>query len=171
MITKSVSRSVRIRLVVLLFAVLLNNIIWAVALPYNGGPDELDHYNLVKFIHDHRSLPLLGKDLPCYLMDFEFKEPVPENLSLLKFRIDHSFAIGHKFEIRNPYDRMPPLPYILSAVGMGMLPDDHAQESLLGARLLMILCGLGLSFLTWLASFYIWPDNDERALVLSLIHI
>ena len=163
------NRGAGTKLAVLLLAILLNNVIWAIALPYNAGPDELDHFGLARFIHDNQRIPILDKDLSFYLMDSDLKQPVPKFHDPATGRTLTYYDLTHGFELRGVYSIMPPLPYILSAMGMGIIPADHPKGPLLGARLLMILSGVGLALMTWLASCYIWPGRDELALTAAAV--
>jgi hypothetical protein len=52
-------------LTIVAFAV-LNALLWAVAIPYDRAPDEVDHFKEVVVIAEKGRLPILGTDLKVY---------------------------------------------------------------------------------------------------------
>lgn len=104
----------------LLLVVLLNNLLWAAIIPFDGAPDEIHHFEVVQFIMDHRRLPVFGEGRDLYI------------------RIDPNTRDG---KVLGLYATQPQGAYLLEAICASLIPLSGRSEGYLSARLASVVTG------------------------------
>ncbi len=102
----------RLATLVTVLAAFVNTLVWARALPFDGGSDERLHFETVAFIVRHGRLPVLGVDL------------FGRSISPYRAEIPHASE--------------PPLPYLFTMVVVRLL--SPWSDALPAARLASALC-------------------------------
>ncbi len=116
-----------------------NGLLWMFSIPFNEGPDEAAHFQIVRFILDHGRLPVFR----------------PEELWLI------TTAKGAV----ETYATFPPLAYVAAA----LVSLPFGDEAVWGARLVSVASYVGAVALTFAIARTLLPDSYSVAASAALV--
>lgn len=159
MISKTVSLKKDIFIFVLLALVLLNGLLWAFSIPFNGAPDEYDHYRLAKFISQNNRIPVLRKDMDFYFMSLYTKMPVAD-WEIVLHKTNPIFKNSFLYEFKPLYMMWPCGAYLFYGLfgKLGALCPPVGDFYFM--RLFSVLCGGLIVFFIYDLARKIFPKEE-----------
>jgi len=109
----------RLALIVILAFALVNGLVWSLAIPFDGAPDEIHKYEIVHFIWENHRLPVFGAASDVYI------RKVPGTRD------------GYVYGAASTY---PPGAYMLGAWTMTLAPVYAPAGLLYAARASSVMC-------------------------------
>jgi 4-amino-4-deoxy-L-arabinose transferase-like glycosyltransferase len=151
-------RGARLRQVILLLAVVIaNGLWWSSRIPFDGAPDEADHFAVDEFVARTGRLPRYGEErFAVSLMDSTTHERF-----LGPDEARRAVALCHRLEQRQPYLFTPQLPYFLVGRLGGATPPR--------ARFFSTLWLACAALLVYAAGRLLWPERPWLALTAALL--
>ena len=172
--------------VVVFCAVGGNELRWSKKIPFDGAPDEADHYAVVKFVADHGRLPRYGEDNFAVHLMGKNRHRFPPDMS--PEHLQMQVRGGGALELRVPYLFSPQAPYWLNGIVARCLGGASEAKArgfdgfcIALAALCTYAAGLLLWGKVWAAAvaalcFGLWPQvsfvgayvNDDAYAILVL---
>ncbi len=123
---------------------------WSGRIPFDGAPDEADHYALQKFVADQGRLPRYGEgEFAVHVMGRGHNRLPPDTSP---DRLQWLLSSNMSYELRLPYVFSPQMPYWLGGMYARLLggisvPKARSFSALCIA--LAVLCTYGAGMLLW----------------------
>ncbi len=128
----------------LLLAALSNNLIWSATVPFAGppygAPDEIHHFEVARFIYQHRRIPIFGRGKDLYI------RVRPGGKDVIDDRIYGWYAVS-------PWGA-----YILGAIAM-LLAPGRFSGTIYGARLSSVMGSVLLVYLAYRIALALFPRS------------
>lgn len=123
---------------------------WSERIPFDGAPDEADHYAIQKFVAEHGRLPRYGEgEFSAHMMGTNHSRLPPDTSpERLQFQL-HRHG---RYELRLPMIFSPQMPYWLAGMSMRLLGGPSVTKARSFSALwiaLAALCTYGAGLLLW----------------------
>jgi len=140
-------KSIRVIVILTIITVFLNNLLWALVIPYNEAPDEYTHFEVSRFIADKNRLPNFLKD---------------DNMGVSKYEKQ-----GYRAFYNASYSIMPPLAYLIQAGAIKIFAPFWGDNNLyLSARFSSVFLSVLFVFIVWKIAKELFENKLQQ---LSLI--
>ena len=144
---------------------LVNSLVWMYRLRDDTGPDEPDHFIVAEFIAENYRLPVLGRDLHAYVMQYGTFQPLESGIDEETGQRYWIREPGQLIEPRMPYAAFPGLNYVVSAVSIRIGRMVGFSNDRTCSRIPSALFGAAAILLIGLAAAEIFRGRSDLVLL------
>lgn len=146
-------------ILVVVGVVFLNSLLWIFSLPFNGAPDEYDHYRLAAFIADHGRIPVLAQDQDFYFSSIATHFPVTPKLIAYHEQNAHTLKNTFLYELKPVYMMWPCGPYLGFGLAMAIGKAFAGVPLFYFGRFFSALCAVLIVFFAYDISRKLRPQD------------
>lgn len=161
-------RKIDLFILILVAFVLLNGLLWAFTVPFNGAPDEYDHFRLSAFISEHSRIPIFGQDQNFYYASIFTKFPIDEKFVAADKMNPQIPSNAFLYELKPVYMMWPCGPYFLFALFLKIAAFFKVTQGFYFARLVSVLCGGLIVFFLYDFTKKLFPDDKYLPKMVAL---
>ncbi len=145
-------------ILVVIGAVFLNSLAWIFSVPFNGAPDEYDHYRLAAFVAARNRIPVLPLDQDFYFSSIATRLPITDEI-VAHHQQSGMFQNIFLYELKPVYMMWPCGPHILMGMFLKLGYFFPGVPIFYFARFLSALCAVGIVLLVYDIAKKLRPDD------------